>query len=109
MQFSGNVRKLRFGFDPGYALIHLKALIFLGDVIRGYTNVEAEIELSFGFVGRGFAFHLTDRALEHLRVKLEADGFDMATLLAAKHVAGSAQFEVKRGDFESRTEIGKFF
>src|SRR4029077_9309691 len=59
--------------------------------------------------GRGFALPLPPRTLEHLSVKLEADGFDVAALLAAEHVAGAAEFEIEGGDFESRTEVGKFF
>ena len=74
---------MRFGFYAGYSLVHLQALIFFGNVVRGDANVQAEIELGFGFVGGGFAFHLADGALEHLRVELEADGFDVAALLAA--------------------------
>ena len=86
----------------------MQTLIFFGNVVRRNANVESEIELSFGFVGRGFAFHLADSAFEHLRVELEADGFDVAALLAAKHVTGAAEFEIEGGDFESRTQVGKF-
>ena len=87
----------------------MQALVFFGDVVSGDADVEAEIELGFGFVGSGFAFHFADGALEHLRVKLEADGFDVAALFAAEHVAGAAEFEIEGGDFESGTEVGKFF
>ena len=31
----------------------------------------------------------------------------MAALLAAEHVARAAQFEIERGDFESRAEVGE--
>ena len=87
----------------------MQALVFFGDVVRGDANVEAEIELGFGFVGSGFAFHFADGALEHLGVELEADGFDVAALLAAEHVACAAEFEIEGGDFESGAEVGKFF
>src|SRR3984957_1491205 len=109
LQLGGNVGKLRFGFDAGDAFIHLQALVFFGDVARRNADVEAEVELGFGFVGRGFAFHFTHGTLEHLIVELESDGFDVAALFTAEHVAGAAEFEVESGDFKSRTEVGKFF
>jgi len=109
LQLGGDVGELRFSFNAGDAFIHLQTLIFFRDVVRGNANVEAEIELGFGFVGRGFPFHLTYGTLEHLSVQLEADGFDVAALLAAEHVASAAEFEVEGGDFESGTEVGKFF
>ena len=74
---------MRFGFDAGDALVHLQALIFFRNIAAGDSNVEAEIELGFGFVGGGFALHLADGALEHLSVELKADGLDVAALLAA--------------------------
>src|SRR5258708_738601 len=109
LQFGGYVGELRFGFDAGDAFIHLEALVFFGDVVRGNADVEDEVELGFGFVGRGLAFHLADSALEHLRVELKADGFDVAAFLGAQHVACAEEFEIEGSDFETRTEIREFF
>src|SRR5205085_7926977 len=53
------------------------------------------------------AFQLTDRLLEQLHVHLEANGVDLAALLAAEQVAGAADFEVERGDPESAAEIAE--
>ena len=58
-----------------------------------------------GFVA--FALELVDGLFEHGGVHLEADGFDVAGLLAAEHVAGAAEFEVERGDFEAGAEVGE--
>ena len=53
------------------------------------------------------ALHLAHGALEHGGVQLEADGFDVAALLAAEHVAGAAQFEIERGDLEACAEVAR--
>ena len=58
---------------------------------------------------RILAFHFADRAIQHLGVELEADGLDVAALLAAQQVAGSAQFQIESGNFEAGAQIGKFF
>ena len=55
-----------------------------------------------------FALHFFDSCLEHGCVQLEADGFDVAALLAAEHVARAAQFEIERGDFEAGAEVTEF-
>ena len=54
-----------------------------------------------------FALHFLHGRFEHRRVELEADGFDVAALLAAEHVACAAQFEIERGDFEAGAEVGE--
>ncbi len=54
-----------------------------------------------------FALHLVDGFFEHRRVHLEADGLDVAALLATEHVAGTAELEVECGDFEAGAEIGE--
>ena len=56
-----------------------------------------------------FALHLADGLFEHGGVHLEADGFDVAGLFAAEHVAGAAEFEVEGGDLEAGAEVGEFF
>jgi nitroreductase len=53
------------------------------------------------------ALQLLHRRLEHGRVQLEADGLDVAALLAAEHVARAAQLQVERGDFKSRAEVAE--
>ena len=54
------------------------------------------------------ALQLAHGALQHRGVQLEADGVDVAALLAAEHVAGTAQFEIESGDLEARAEVGEF-
>ena len=36
-----------------------------------------------------------------MRIQLEADGFDVAALLAAQQISRTAQFEIKRSDLEA--------
>ena len=38
---------------------------------------------------------------------VEADGFDVAALLAAEQVAGAADLEVERGDAEAAAEVAE--
>src|SRR5208282_6807912 len=42
-------------------------------------------------------------------VKFESDGFNVPALFSAQQITCAAQFQVKRRDFETRAEIGKFF
>ena len=56
-----------------------------------------------------FALEAADGLFEHGGVHLEADGFDVAGLLATEHVAGAAEFEIERGDFEAGAEVGELF
>ena len=55
------------------------------------------------------ALHLAHGLFEHGGVHLEADGLDVAGLLAAEHVARAAEFEVERGDLEAGAEVGELF
>ena len=50
---------------------------------------------------------LVDGLFEHGGVHLEADGLDVAGLLATEHVAGAAEFEIERGDLEAGAEVGE--
>ena len=40
-------------------------------------------------------------------VQLEADGLDVAVLLAAQQVAGAAQFQIERGNLEARAQVAE--
>ena len=108
-EFLADVLLLGFGGDGGDALVGAQAQIFAGDVFLRDAHIEAEIEGGAQFGSDVFAFQLGDRALQHLAVKVEADGFDVAVLLAAEHVAGAAEFEIERGDVEAGAEIAEFF
>jgi len=79
--------------------LYIAGAVFFGHESAGMRMLRPEIELGFGFFGSGFAFHLADGAFEHLSVKLEADGFNVAALFAAEHVACAAEFEIQGGDF----------
>ena len=97
------------GGNGGDALVGAEAQIFAGNVVFGDANVEAEAEGGAEFGGGLFALEFGDGALEHLAVEVEADGFDVAVLLAAEHVAGAAEFEVESGDAEAGAEFAEFF
>src|SRR5205807_466596 len=55
-----------------------------------------------------FPLQFGDGPLQHLAIHIEADGFDVAMLLASEHVAGAARFEVEGGDAESGAEFAEF-
>src|SRR5208282_6695335 len=84
-------------------------LVLLRNVVHWDTNIETEVELRLGFVRCSFALHFADGAIEHLRVEFESDGFNVPALFSAQQITCAAQFQVKRRDFETRAEIGKFF
>src|SRR2546422_3169383 len=81
----------------------------LRNVIHWDADIQSEVELSLSFFWRGFALHLADGAVKHLGVELKSDGFDVAALLSAQEIAGTAQLEIERGDLEARSQIGKLF
>src|SRR5690606_28420974 len=47
--------------------------------------------------------------LKQLAIKIKPDGSDVAALLRAEDVPGTADFEVAHGDFESAAEAGILF
>ena len=51
--------------------------------------------------GFGFAFHFAHRAIEHLGIQFEPDGFDVSALFSAQQIAGAAQFKIQSGDLEA--------
>ena len=108
-EFFADVGLFVVGGDGGDALVGAKAEIFTGDVVFGDADVGAEAERG-AEVGSGLlAFEFGDGAFEHLAVEVEADGFDVAVLLAAEHVAGAAEFEVESGDAEAGAEFAELF
>src|SRR5215472_10654910 len=108
-EFACNIRQLRLRLHSCHPLVHSQALVLLGNVIRRNAYVEAEIQLRLGHILRQLAFQFADGALQHCGVQLEADGFDMAALLAAEQVSRAAQLQVESRDLESRAEIAEFF
>ena len=62
-----------------------------------------------GALGQIFAFEFAYGALQESRVHLESDGFDLAALLPAKQIAGTAKFEIESCNLESGSQIGKLF
>ena len=98
---------LLFGFrsNRGDAFVGAQAEIFAGDVFLRDAQIHAKTDCGTKF-GRSFlTFELGDCALEHLDIKIEADGFDVAMLLAAEHITRAAQFEVESGDAEAGAEF----
>src|SRR5262249_38301123 len=79
------------------------------NVVRGYAQVDAQIQLGADFLCQLFALELADGAVQHPGVHLEAHGVNVAALFSAKKVPGAAQLEIECGDLESRAQIGKFF
>ncbi len=90
-QLSPHIAQLRIGFHAGNTLVHSQSLVLFRDVIKRDADIEPEVELNFGFVGTGLALHFADRAIQHLRVKLESDCLDVPTLLASEQISRTAQ------------------
>ena len=96
-------------FHIGDALVGAQPLGVVGDVVVGNANIEPEIEGGMDFQRNLFALQLLHGFFEQADVRVVADGFDVAVLLAAEQVARAAQFQIERGDFEAGTEIAEFF
>src|SRR5579863_5878951 len=95
----------RFGGRTGDFFVEAQALILFRHVAFVDAQCDAEVELRGRAFFAAFALHLLDRGLKHGCVELKPDSLNVAALLAAEHVAGSAQFQVEGRDFESRTQI----
>ena len=54
-----------------------------------------------------FALQLAHGLLQQAHVHIEADGVDMAVLLAAQQIARAAQFQIERGDLEPGAQIAE--
>ena len=96
-----------FVSGAGDFLVEPQALVLFGHVALVDAQRNAEIELRTGTVCTALALDLFHGGLKHGGVELESDGFNVAALLAAEHVAGTAQFEIERGNFESRAQIAE--
>ena len=54
-----------------------------------------------------FAAQFAHRVFQHPHIHVEADGVDVAVLLAAQQIARAAQFQIERRDFEARAQIAE--
>jgi hypothetical protein len=59
-------------------------------------------------VGDLIAADLSDRSLEHLCVKIEAESIEMSRLLPAENIARTTQLKIECGDTKPGTQIGEF-
>ena len=110
LQFGADVSKSGVVFGSSDAFVHAQALVLFGDVVAVDADGDAEVDDGSGvgwFVL--FALHLAYCFIEHGGVHLETDGFNVAGLFAAKHVACAAKFEIEGGDFEACAEVREFF
>ena len=71
------------------------------------AQVDAQVHQRAHIVLDLLALELADRFLEELHIHLEPDGLDVPALLSAEETAGSANFEVERGNPESAAEIAE--
>src|SRR4051794_25214985 len=91
----------------GDLLVEGHADVLVADVRLGDVDVDAEVHRGLDLLLDALPLHLADGLLEHLRVHLEADGGDLAGLLAAEDVARAADLEVLGGDAEAGAEVGE--
>ena len=94
--------------DGGQAAVGLHAEVVAGDVIPGDGGGDRHVDGDLGRgLGRRLAGQLGDGLGDHLAVEVEADGGDVAALLAAEEVAGAPDLEVTHGDLEAGAEVGE--
>ena len=97
-----------FGFGRRNSFVCPQPLAGLGNVIFRDRNIDAEIDRNARLVGDLVAANLGDRPLEHLCIEIKAESVEMARLLAAEDVAGTAKFEIESRETKSGSEIGEF-
>src|SRR5439155_26435863 len=94
--------------DGGQAAVGLHAEVVAGDVVPGDGGGDRHVDGDLGGrFGRPLAGQLGDRLGHHLAVEVEADGGDVAGLLATEEVAGAPDLEVAHGDLEPAAEVGE--
>ena len=77
--------------------------------IGGREIDKIEVEFDIDKLGNLFALEHGDGSLEQLAVKGEADGGDMARLLRAKQISGSAQLKIAHGQVEAAAKSAVAF
>ena len=107
-KFTADFHALGVGGDSRNSFVDAQAQILALDVLRWDADFLSKVECGAAFRGKRFAFPLGDGALHHLAVHIEADGFDVAMLLAAEKIACAAKFQVERGDAEASAEVAEF-
>src|SRR6266498_3442290 len=89
----------------GKALVERHALVDLGNVRLGDAHLQAQVKGRARAVPRLLALQLQDGLLEELDVQVQADGLDVAALLAPQQVARPPQLEVQGRDAEARPQV----
>ena len=97
------VERPRAGHPP----VRRQPLVHVRDVVVVDPQIQPQVHGRAAFVFEVFALQLADRVFEQLDVHVEANGFDVAALLAAEQIAGAANLEVERGDAEAAAEIAE--
>ncbi len=109
LEFTEHLFDVRGAGDVGDSFVGAKALMFVGDVGGRDADIEAEVESGVDLGDDLLAAQFMHGFFEEADVHIEADGGDVAVLLAAQDVAGSAEFEIEGGDFEASAEVAEFF
>src|SRR5260370_39512086 len=89
-EFLSNVGLFFVGGNGGNALVSAQAEIFAGNIVMRNAHVEAEAKGSAEIASGLFALELRNSPLENLTIEGDAEGFNVAVLLSAEHIACSA-------------------
>ena len=88
-----------------HALVSSQALAHVVNVLVRNGHIDAEVDRYARFIFHRFPAQLRNGALEHLRVKIEAQRVHVARLLAAEQIAGAAQFEIQRSNAKAGAQV----
>src|SRR5581483_10642247 len=83
--------------------------ILARDVILWDAHVQPEAQRRAQLRRGLFALQPGNGALQHLRVQIETDRFDVPVLLPSQQVARAPQLQVQRRNAKSRPEFAEFF
>ena len=91
----------------GEFFVGAQPLNLLADIGVRNAQVHAQRDGGMDLRRHVLALQFPHHVVEQFQVRVESDGLNMAVLLPAQQVAAAAQFQIQRGDFETRAQVAE--
>ena len=88
-------------------LVEEQPLLHVGDVIVRDQRRDGQLHVGLEVLADLLALERGNRFLHQLRVQVEPDRGDVATLIRSEQVAGAADLQIVRGDLEAGAQLGE--